>query len=127
MKVLVIVALGYDIYDEGKRSYGFATHVWEVEILTDPRGESVRRPGAGIRNAEDRANLQAIWEKKCPVRKLSHPPLLHCRMPRRLTHVSLHRSVLRASGIVNGILKALRCSSATEKAARRRITWSVRP
>ena len=28
MEVIVIVAHGYDIYDEDLMSYGFATHVW---------------------------------------------------------------------------------------------------
>ena len=43
MEVLVILVLGYDLYDEGTRSYGFTTHVWETGGRHFARMEMVSR------------------------------------------------------------------------------------
>jgi len=45
MEVLVVVALGHDLYDEDMRSYGFATHVWETGGRDFARIETVSRRG----------------------------------------------------------------------------------
>ena len=43
MEVLLIVALGHDIYRENTRSYGFATHIWETRSRGFARVDIVRR------------------------------------------------------------------------------------
>ena len=43
MEVLLIVALGHDIYREGTRSYGFATHIWETGGRDFARVETASR------------------------------------------------------------------------------------
>ena len=43
MEVLLIVALGHDIYRENTRSYGFATHIWETRSRDFARVDMVRR------------------------------------------------------------------------------------
>ena len=48
MEVLLIVALGHDIYREGTRSYGFATHIWETGGRDFERVEMVRMRRAGV-------------------------------------------------------------------------------
>ena len=48
MEVLLIVALGHDIYRENTRSYGFATHIWETGGRDFDRVEMVRMRRAGV-------------------------------------------------------------------------------
>ena len=43
MEVLVVVALVHVLYDEDMRSYGFATHVWEMGGRDCARVEMVSR------------------------------------------------------------------------------------